>query len=198
MSSSRPSTPPRWPPSRPRRAQFEEGAEGNVTATEVYSNTRTLYVEPVTGVVIEGREQINSVYEAEGYAPIAKTVGEIGFDDETVAQNAKDWGAKAGLLSFIENWLLLVGLVLGSILVAIGAYLLLKPAKAAAPGTRQPADGSRGSPHLTPVGRCPPNTLVTATVPRAVAASAFRAPMAQATAGPGRRSTAATGGRPRR
>ena len=87
---------------------------------------------------IEGREQINSVYEAEGYAPIAKTVGEIGFDDETVAQNAKDWGAKAGLLSFIENWLLLVGLVLGSILVAIGAYLLLKPAKAAAPDTATP------------------------------------------------------------
>ena len=120
------------------KSLFEEGAEGNVTATEVYSNTRTLYVEPVTGVVIEGREQINSVYEAEGYAPIAKTVGEIGFDDETVAQNAKDWGAKAGLLSFIENWLLLVGLVLGSILVAIGAYLLLKPAKAAAPDTATP------------------------------------------------------------
>ena len=110
---------------------FEEGAEGNVTATEVYSNDRTLYVEPVTGVVIEGREQINSVYEAEGYAPIAKTVGTIGFDDETVAKNAKDWGAKASLLSFIENWLLLVGLVLGGILIAIGAFLLLRPAKAA-------------------------------------------------------------------
>jgi hypothetical protein len=111
---------------------FEEGAEGNVTATEVYSNNRTLYVEPVTGVVIEGREQINSVYEAEGYEPIAKTVGTIGFDDETVAQNAKDWGAKAGLLSFIENWLLLVGLVLGGILVALGAFLLLRPANSAA------------------------------------------------------------------
>lgn len=128
---------------------FQEGAEGNVTATEVYANTRTLYVEPVTGVVIEGREEVNTVYEAEGYAPIAKTVGTIGFDEETVAKNAKDWGAKAGLLSFIENWLLLVGLVLGGILVAIGAYLLLKPKKdeaAAAPETAA-APQARSSRH---------------------------------------------------
>jgi hypothetical protein len=122
------------------KSLFEEGGEGNVTATEVYSNTRTLYVEPVTGVVIEGREQINSVYEAEGYEPIAKTVGTIGFDDETVAKNAEDWGAKAGLLSFIENWLLLVGLVIGSILVAIGSFLLLRPAKGPAP------DGAAAAP----------------------------------------------------
>ena len=107
---------------------FEEGATGNVTATEVYTNTRTLYVEPVTGVVIEGREEINTVYEAEGYEPIAKTVGTIGFDDATVAKNAEDWGSKARLLSFIDNWLLLVGLVIGIVLIGLGGYLLLSPA----------------------------------------------------------------------
>ena len=104
---------------------FEEGAAGNVTATEVYSNTRTLWVEPVTGVVIDGSEQINSVYEADGYEPVAKTVGTIGFSDATVKKNAEDWGAKASLLSFIENWLLLIGLVVGVILVGLGGYLLL-------------------------------------------------------------------------
>lgn len=112
---------------------FQEGATGTVSATEVYSNTRTLYVEPVTGVVIEGREEINSVYEAEGYEPIAKTVGTIGFNDETVAKNAKDWGAKASLLSFINNWLLLVGLAVGVILAGLGGFLLLSP------GSREPA-----------------------------------------------------------
>ena len=106
---------------------FQEGASGTVTATEIYSNTRTLYVEPVTGVVIEGREEINSVYEAEGYEPIAKTVGTIGFDDATVAKNAEDWGSKARLLSFIDNWLLLIGLAIGIILLGLGSYLLLNP-----------------------------------------------------------------------
>ena len=109
------------------KSLFEEGAEGNVTATEVYSNTRTLWVEPVTGVVIDGNEEVNTVYEADGYEPIAKTVGTIGFDDATVSQNAKDWGAKARLLSFIDNWLTLVGLLLGLLLVGVGAYLLLRP-----------------------------------------------------------------------
>jgi hypothetical protein len=106
---------------------FEEGATGNVTATETYSNTRTLWVEPVTGVVIDGNEELNTVYEADGYEPIAKTVGTIGFDDETVNKNAEDWGAKARLLSFIENWLTLVGLAIGVILAGLGGYLLLTP-----------------------------------------------------------------------
>ena len=104
---------------------FEDGAEGTVDATEVYSNNRTLWIEPVTGVVIKGEEQINNVYEAEGYSPVAKTVGTIGFDEETVKTNAEDWGAKASLLSFIDNWLTLIGLALGVLLVLVGAWLLL-------------------------------------------------------------------------
>jgi hypothetical protein len=109
------------------KSLFEPGAEGNVTATEMYSNTRTLWVEPVTGVVIDGNEEVNTVYEADGYTPIAKTVGTIGFDDETVNKNAADWGAKASLLSMINTWLTPIGVVLGLLLIGLGSYLLLRP-----------------------------------------------------------------------
>ncbi len=104
---------------------FEAGAVGTVTAREIYANTRTLWVEPVTGVVIDGREEVNTVYEADGFQPIAKTVGTIGFDDATVKANTDDWAPKAKLLSFIDNWLTIVGLVLGGLLVGLGAFLLL-------------------------------------------------------------------------
>ncbi len=104
---------------------FSTGATGTVTATEMYSNTRTLWVEPVTGVLIDGKEQINDVYEAEGYEPVAKTVGLIGFNEKTVADNAKEWGGKASLLSLIDRWGLLLGLVIGFLLVVGGAFLLL-------------------------------------------------------------------------
>jgi len=122
---------------------FEEGATGTVTATEMYANTRTLWVEPVTGVLIDGNEELNTVYEADGYEPIAKTVGTIGFDDETVNKNAATWGKKATLLSFIDSWLLPIGLVLGLVLVAIGAYLLLRPK----------AEAAEAAPRRATVGR---------------------------------------------
>jgi hypothetical protein len=127
------------------KSLFEEGAEGNVTATELYGNTRTLWVEPVTGVVIDGNEEVNTVYQADGYDPVAKTVGTIGFDDKTVKKNAKDWGAKARLLSFIDNWLIWVGLVLGLALIGLGAYLLLRPAAE--------TDDGDGDGDAEPVGR---------------------------------------------
>jgi hypothetical protein len=122
------------------RSLFEEGAAGNVTATEVYSNTRTLWVEPVTGVLIDGNEEVNTVYEAEGYEPVAKTVGTIGFDDDTVNKNAKAWGDKARLLSFIDDWLTWVGLGLGLLLIGLGAYLLLRPETDSADGEAAPTE----------------------------------------------------------
>ncbi len=109
------------------KSLFEAGAEGNVTATEMYSNTRTLWVEPVTGVVINGNEEVNTVYEADGFDPIAKTVGTIGFDETTVNKNAADWGSKAGLLSMINTYLLPLGLLFGLLLIGLGAYFLLRP-----------------------------------------------------------------------
>jgi hypothetical protein len=100
-------------------------ASDTITATEMYSNTRTLWVEPVTGVVIDGNEEIENVYEAAGYEPVAKTVGSIGFNAATVADNVSTWGSKSSLLSFVDNWLTLVGLAVGIVLAGIGAFLIL-------------------------------------------------------------------------
>ncbi|MBM6403800.1 DUF3068 domain-containing protein [Phycicoccus sp. CSK15P-2] len=104
---------------------FSASETGNVAADVMYSNTRTLWVEPVTGVVIDGNEEVSLTYEAEGLDPVARTVGTIGFNADTVANNAATWGAKARLLSFIENWLTLVGVALGVLFIVGGAALLL-------------------------------------------------------------------------
>jgi hypothetical protein len=104
---------------------FSPGATGDVTATEMYSNTRTLWVEPVTGVVIDGNEEIRKEYQAEGYDAVAKTVGSIGYNADTVSKNVDEWGSKASMLSFVDNWLTLVGLVVGLILLGLGGFLLL-------------------------------------------------------------------------
>lgn len=104
---------------------FSPAQEGNVPADVVYSNTRTLWVEPVTGVLIKGSEDVSATYQADGLDPIARTVGTIGFSPETVAENVDTWAPKASLLSFIREWLTLIGIALGVVLIAAGAFLTL-------------------------------------------------------------------------
>ncbi len=103
---------------------------GNVPVEVVYSNTRTLWVEPVTGVLIQGSEDVSATYEADGFDPVARTVGTIGFSPETVADNVETWAPKAALLSFVRDWLTLVGVVLGVVLIGAGAFLVLAGGRA--------------------------------------------------------------------
>ncbi|MCM3556142.1 DUF3068 domain-containing protein [Janibacter melonis] len=99
--------------------------DGDVDAEVVYGNTRTLWIEPNTGVIIKGQEELNRNLEADGYDPVPMTVGTIGYDDQTVSDNAKTWGSKGSLLGFIGGALTPVALVLGLVLLGLGLFLLL-------------------------------------------------------------------------
>lgn len=125
---------------------FSPTEVGNVAADAVYSNTRTLWVEPVTGVVIDGNEEVSLTYEAEGFEPVARTVGTIGFSDETVAENASTWGPKASLLSFVDSWLTLIGIGVGIVLIAVGGALLIVQPRAT------PSAAAPRSPRPVPAG----------------------------------------------
>jgi hypothetical protein len=94
-----------------------------VDADGIYENTRTLYIEPNTGVVIKGVEELNKRFEAPGFAPVPITKGTIGYDAATVNKNVKDWGPKGKLLGFIHGPLTPLGIVLGLILMGGGWFL---------------------------------------------------------------------------
>jgi len=95
-----------------------------VNANLVYENTRTLYVEPNTGLIIKGVEQQNKRLEAPGYAAVPTTVGTIGYTDATIKQNIKD-SSQGSTLGFINGPLTLIGIVLGVLLIAGGMTLVL-------------------------------------------------------------------------
>jgi hypothetical protein len=97
-----------------------------VTANAVYQNTRTLYIEPNTGVVIKGVEEQNKRLEAPGLKAVPITVGTIGYDAATVKANVKDWGSKGKLLGFVNGPLTWVGILLGFILISAGGFLSLR------------------------------------------------------------------------
>ena len=104
------------------RAMFG-GGKGNVTAHQEYSNVRTFWVEPETGIIIRAQEDIDqrAVSEA-GTVTIAK--GVIGYTPETQKALADEYGPKSRQLAFIRTDLRPVGLGLGALLLAAGLALL--------------------------------------------------------------------------
>jgi hypothetical protein len=112
------------------KALFGDSASGNVSARVMYGNVRTLWIEPNTGVLIKGQEELDKSLQAEGYDEVFTTKGTIGYSEQTVIDNAEAWGSKGRLLGFINNLLTPLGVGGGLLLVALGLYLVL--------GSREP------------------------------------------------------------
>ncbi|MFC8177885.1 DUF3068 domain-containing protein [Rhodococcus sp. NPDC057297] len=102
-----------------------EGGEAPVTMTRWYENTRTVWVEPKTGVIVDGEEQIHQYYSRTAGQPEVDVLNApIKFDENTVEyqiQRAKDGQDQlstfgrtvpiiAGILGVIA---LIAGIVLG-------------------------------------------------------------------------------------
>ena len=115
-----------------------------VDADEVYQNTRTLYVEPNTGLIIKGVEQQNKRLEAPGFAAVPITVGTIGYTPATIKANIKDLGSKGTQLAFINGPLTWIGILLGLLLIGAGAFLALGGSQVKEPNS-QPAPATRRS-----------------------------------------------------
>lgn len=91
----------------------------------IYSNTRTLWVEPVTGVIIRGEEEqfVTAQYEGEDVATLTDVT--IGYNDETVADNIDTYSGLATALKAVKIWAPIGFLVLGLLLV-VGGVLILR------------------------------------------------------------------------
>jgi hypothetical protein len=93
--------------------------DGDLGRTE----PRTLYVEPNTGLIIDGVEQQNKLLRAPGFSPVPITVGTIGYTPATIKNNIADLGSKGTLLGFINGPLTWIGILVGLLLLAAGALL---------------------------------------------------------------------------
>lgn len=105
------------------KALFGDTATGNVTATVNYGNVRTLWIEPNTGVLIKGQEEVEKSLTTDAYPELFTTKGTIGYSEATVKKNAEDWGSKGSLLGFINGPLTGIAIVVGLLLLALGLFL---------------------------------------------------------------------------
>lgn len=85
-----------------------------------YQNTRTLWVEPTTGVIVKGQEQQQQWLTGPGGTETQIADLTLMYDDPTVAKQAKAASDDAGLVTLIGMWVPLLALLLGLVLLILG------------------------------------------------------------------------------
>jgi hypothetical protein len=100
-----------------------QGSE-TVTADSMYSNTRTLWVEPNTGVIIKRQEAQDNTFDYAGQPRITTTKVTTGYDDKTVKENADKYGTQGMLLHVLHSVAPWVSLVVGVLCLLAGLLLV--------------------------------------------------------------------------
>ncbi|WP_071606330.1 DUF3068 domain-containing protein [Luteipulveratus halotolerans] len=98
-----------------------------VVADRLYQNTRTLWIEPETGVIVKLQEQQHQELrnpEAGAKPANAVTTNSI-FTDATIKQNVDDYKTKAMLLKILRIWAPLGLGILGVLLILGGIAMSL-------------------------------------------------------------------------
>ena len=97
-----------------------------VTADRIYSNVRTLYVEPVTGAIIKGGESQDSYLEVDGVRGATTTKATLNYTDDYVAENVEEYKSTSTILKAVQTTIPLVGTILGLLLLVLGAVLVAR------------------------------------------------------------------------
>ncbi|HZO65935.1 MAG TPA: DUF3068 domain-containing protein [Kribbellaceae bacterium] len=121
------------------RSALKLPGEGSVTVDRDYASTRTIWVEPLTGAIINASDKQYSTLKYEGETRLIATDATFTYTDETVKKNVEgvereDTGEidggyqdKAAQLNLIKNVIPLTALILGVLLIALAGFLQARP-----------------------------------------------------------------------
>lgn len=118
--------------------------EASFVAPRFYSNTRTFWVEPTTGVIVKGMEQQRQYLAGpDGDPALTLFDAELAFTEDNqlnAANNAKEGKAS---LDLVRTTIPLIALPLGLLLLGIGLFLVLGGSRR---GTAEPVAAGTGEP----------------------------------------------------
>lgn len=114
----------------------------NVTADRVYGVTRTMWVEPETGVILKRSESVNETLNYQNEPRVTLTKVTTGYDDKTVKKNADEYGSQATLLHLVRVTGPLAALVLGLLMVIAGIVLGRRRSTSGGSRVREMADAN--------------------------------------------------------
>ena len=101
----------------------------NVTADQMYSVKRKLWVEPNTGVVVKRSEKVLSTLDYDGESRLTLTDVDTQFDAKTVKYYADKYGPEGRMLHLVRSVVPMVSLLLGVLLLFVGLTLGRRPAR---------------------------------------------------------------------
>ncbi|TQJ25680.1 DUF3068 family protein [Micromonospora sp. A202] len=141
-------------------------APGATSGQIVYSNTRTLWIDPVTGSYVNVREQQNKELRPDTGTATVLLDADFNYNDDTVSRSVetvKDNRFKIGLISF---WGPIAAGVLGLIALVVGVWLVTRTNDGAARHRADPAVAPGADPTQTRVDQEPVRDAETAEQPR--------------------------------
>jgi len=113
----------------------------SVQTNIIYSNTKTLWVEPATGIIVKAQQDATQVLETQGGEQVLTLLDAVlTYDEATVDGNADDASSGANRLRLLGTVLPFAALLLGLVAIGAGLVLLRSPeGRRIARGERRPA-----------------------------------------------------------
>jgi hypothetical protein len=114
----------------------------SVQTDVIYSNVKTLWVEPATGLIVKAQQDVTQVLRTPGGENVLTLIDAVlTYDEATVDANADDAAKGVNQLRILGTILPIAALALGLIALAAGLVLLRSPeGRRVARGERRPAD----------------------------------------------------------
>jgi hypothetical protein len=114
----------------------------SVQTDVIYSNVKTIWVEPATGIIVKAQQDVTQVLRTPGGENVLTLIDAVlTYDEATVDANADDAAKGVNQLRILGTILPVAALALGLIALAAGLVLLRSPeGRRVARGERRPAD----------------------------------------------------------
>ncbi len=105
----------------------------SVTVDRYYTNLRSIWVEPDSGVIVKGQEeQKQTLRDENGEDAVTVLEANLVFDDETIKKQVAAAQSSKGTIARLTSILPLVAGLFGVVMLLAGIALLLRPADASA------------------------------------------------------------------
>lgn len=126
-------------------AQAGQPGVATVPATVIYSNVKTLWVEPRSGIIVKAGQDVTQILQTDaGVAVLTAFKGQLVYDANTVNGNVDDASSAASQLRMIQWTLPIAALVLGVVLILVGVIVIGRhPAARRAAGQTQETSEQR-------------------------------------------------------